>query len=65
MRCDVIAEGIINSAKDIGISIPVVVRLEGTNVEAGKELLNKSKLNIISADNLIEAAQIAVKLSKE
>ena len=51
--------------KDIGISIPVVVRLEGTNVEAGKELLNKSKLNIISADNLIEAAQIAVKLSKE
>jgi len=65
MRCDVIAEGIINTAKDMGILIPVVVRLEGTNVEAGKELLNKSNLNIISADNLIEAAQIAVKLSKE
>ena len=65
MRCDVIAEGIINTAKDMGILIPVVVRLEGTNVEAGKELLNKSNLNIISADNLIDAAQIAVKLSKE
>jgi succinyl-CoA synthetase beta subunit len=49
----------------MGILIPVVVRLEGTNVEAGKELLNKSNLNIISADNLIDAAQIAVKLSKE
>ena len=65
MRCDIIAKGIINSAKDIGFSIPIVVRLEGTNVEAGKKLLNKSNLNIVSADNLIEAAQIAVNLSKE
>jgi succinyl-CoA synthetase beta subunit len=52
MRCDVIAEGIINSAKDVGVSIPIVVRLEGTNVNDGKKLLKESKLNIHSADNL-------------
>tara|TARA_B100000035_G_scaffold315431_1_gene336141 strand:+ start:16662 stop:17828 length:1167 start_codon:yes stop_codon:yes gene_type:complete len=65
MRCDVIAEGIINSAKDVGVSIPIVVRLEGTNVDDGKKLLKESKLNIHSADNLNDAAKIAVTYAKD
>jgi succinyl-CoA synthetase beta subunit len=65
MRCDVIAEGIINSAKDVGVSIPIVVRLEGTNVDDGKKLLKESKLNIHSADNLTDAAKIAVTYAKD
>ena len=65
MRCDVIAQGIINSAKDIGVAIPIVVRLEGTNVDDGKKLLKESNLNIHSADNLIDAAKIAVTYAKD
>ena len=65
MRCDVIAKGIINSAKDVGVSIPIVVRLEGTNVDDGKKLLGESSLNIHSADNLINAAKIAVTYAKD
>ena len=65
MRCDVIAEGIINSAKDIGVSIPIVVRLEGTNVDEGKKLLRESNLNIHSADDLTDAAKIAVRYAKD
>jgi succinyl-CoA synthetase beta subunit len=65
MRCDIIAQGIINAAKDIGISIPVVVRLEGTNVDSGKKLLNESKLNITTADDLTSAAEIAVSFAKD
>ncbi|AKO64172.1 succinyl-CoA synthetase subunit beta [Methylophilales bacterium MBRSG12] len=65
MRCDVIAEGIINSAKDVGVSIPIVVRLEGTNVDDGKKLLKESNLNIHSADNLTDAAKIAVTYAKD
>jgi succinyl-CoA synthetase beta subunit len=61
MRCDIIATGIINAVKDVGITIPVVVRLEGTNVELGKKMLRESGLNIISAENLTDAAQQAVK----
>ena len=49
MRCDVIAEGIVSAVKDVGIQIPIVVRLEGTNVEIGKKILDESKLNITSA----------------
>ena len=64
MRCDIIANGIIEAAKEIGISIPIVVRLEGTNVLEGKEILNNSQLNISSAENLIDAAALAVKLAK-
>ena len=56
MRCDVIAEGVVAAAKNIKIDIPLVVRLAGTNVDEGKEILNKSGLNIISADNLGDAA---------
>ena len=61
MRCDIIAEGIITAVKEIGLSIPVVVRLEGTNVDLGKQMLRMSGLNIISAENLTDAAQQAVK----
>jgi succinyl-CoA synthetase beta subunit len=63
MRCDIIANGIINAVIDVGIKIPIVVRLEGTNVELGKETLNDSKLNIISADSLTDAANKAVEIA--
>ncbi|MBT4922049.1 MAG: ADP-forming succinate--CoA ligase subunit beta [Rickettsiales bacterium] len=56
MRCDVIAEGVIAAAKEVGISIPLVVRLEGTNVDLGKEILAGSDLDIISANDLDDAA---------
>jgi succinyl-CoA synthetase beta subunit len=56
MRCNIIAEGIIAAAKEVGLSIPLVVRLAGTNVELGKELLNNSGLAIIAADDLGDAA---------
>ena len=64
MRCDVIAEGIVSAVKDVGIKIPIVVRLEGTNVEIGKKILKESKLNITSADSLGDAAKQAVIFSK-
>lgn len=60
MRCDIIAEGIITAVKEVGIKIPVVVRLEGTNVELGRKMLSESGLSIISADGLTDAAQQAV-----
>lgn len=60
MRCDVIAEGIIEGAKIAKLNVPLVVRLEGTNVEKGKEILANSGLSIISADNLADAAQKVV-----
>jgi len=60
VRCDLIAEGIIGAVKEVGIDIPVVVRLEGTNAEKGRELLDKSGLKITSATSLTEAAELAV-----
>ena len=60
MRCDIIAEGIINAVKEVGIQIPVIVRLEGTNVELGRKMLQESGLSIISAAGLTDAAQRAV-----
>ena len=60
MKCDVIAQGIINAAKALKLSVPLVVRLEGTNVEAGKKLLAQSGLSLITADDLADAAQKAV-----
>ena len=63
MRCDIIAEGIISAIKEVGVKIPIVVRLEGTNVELGKEILRKSNLNIISADSLTDAAKRSVELT--
>ena len=65
MRCNIIAEGIIAAAKEVGIEVPLVVRLEGTNVELGKEILSKSGLNIISADNLNDAAEKIAKATRE
>jgi len=56
VRCDLIAEGIIKAVQEVGVNVPVVVRLEGTNVEAGKKILSESKLKIISADDLADAA---------
>ena len=60
MRCDIIAEGIITAVKEVGVQVPVVVRLEGTNVELGRQMLRDSGLSIISADGLTDAAQRAV-----
>src|SRR5882724_4926305 len=60
MKCDIIAQGIINAAKTVKLSVPLVVRLEGTNVERGKQLLKKSGVALIAADDLADAAQKAV-----
>ncbi|HEY4199720.1 MAG TPA: ADP-forming succinate--CoA ligase subunit beta [Devosiaceae bacterium] len=57
MRCDVIAEGVIAAVKEVGLKVPLVVRLEGTNVKEGKAILNRSGLDVISADDLDDAAQ--------
>ena len=64
MRCDVIAEGVITAARELGLTMPLVVRLEGTNVEKGKKLLKESGLNIIAADNLADAAEKVVNTVK-
>jgi len=64
MKCDVIAQGIIEAAKTVSINVPVVVRLEGTNVELGKKMLAQSGLNLISADSMSDAAEKVVKASK-
>jgi len=61
MRCDVIAEGVVAAVKDVGLKVPLVVRLEGTNVELGKQIINESGLNVIAADNLADAADKIVK----
>ncbi|MEM1396525.1 MAG: succinate--CoA ligase subunit beta, partial [Pseudomonadota bacterium] len=60
MRCDVIAEGVIAAVKDVGLEVPLVVRLEGTNVEEGKKLLSESGLAITPADDLEDAAEKVV-----
>ena len=60
MRCDVIAEGIVAAVKEVGLSVPLVVRLEGTNVEKGKEIINGSGLDVIAADDLGDAAEKVV-----
>ena len=65
MRCDVVAEGIIAAVKDVGLTLPLVVRLEGTNVELGKKIIRDSGLNVIPADNLDDAAQKVVAAVKK
>jgi succinyl-CoA synthetase beta subunit len=57
MKCDVIAEGVVAAVKEVGLKVPLVVRLEGTNVEKGKQIINESGLNVIAADDLDDAAQ--------
>ncbi|MBI5940416.1 MAG: ADP-forming succinate--CoA ligase subunit beta [Caulobacterales bacterium] len=65
MRCDVIAEGVVAAAREVSLNVPLVVRLEGTNVELGKKILSQSGLPIIAADNLADAALKVVKAVKE
>jgi succinyl-CoA synthetase beta subunit len=65
MRCDVIAEGVVAAAKEVALSVPLVVRLEGTNVDLGKKILAESGLPILSADDLGDAAEKIVKAVKE
>ena len=64
MRCDIIANGVIAAVKEVGLKVPLVVRLEGTNVEEGKALINNSGLDVIAADNLSDAAEKIVKAVK-
>src|SRR2546429_2553060 len=64
MKCDVIAEGVVAAVKEVGLQVPLVVRLEGTNVELGKEIIAKSNLNVTSADDLDDAAQKIVTAGK-
>ena len=65
MRCDVIAEGVIAAVKDVGLEVPLVVRLEGTNVDLGKKIIRDSGLNVIPADDLDDAAQKIVSAVKK
>jgi succinyl-CoA synthetase beta subunit len=60
MKCDVIADGVVTAAKEVRLNVPLVVRLEGTNVEQGKKILAESGLPIIQAENMADAAQKAV-----
>ena len=64
MRCDVLAQGVVDAAKETNLSVPLVVRLAGTNVDLGKEILKKSKLKIISANNLSDAAKKIIEITK-
>lgn len=64
MKCDIIAEGILQAASDVGIKVPLVVRLQGTNVEKGRKILDESGLNIITADGMTEAAEKVVAAAK-
>jgi succinyl-CoA synthetase beta subunit len=64
MKCDVIAEGVVAAVKEVGLKVPLVVRLEGTNVELGKKIISESGLNVLPADNLDDAAQKIVKAVK-
>jgi succinyl-CoA synthetase beta subunit len=61
MRCDVIAEGVVSAVREVGLKVPLVVRLEGTNVELGKKIIKESRLNVLSADDLDDAAQKIVR----
>tara|TARA_B100000686_G_scaffold348536_1_gene439836 strand:- start:2607 stop:2984 length:378 start_codon:yes stop_codon:yes gene_type:complete len=64
MRCDVLAQGVVEAVRERNLSVPLVVRLAGTNVEIGKEILKKSKLKIISAENLSDAAKKIIEITK-
>ncbi|HEY0282839.1 MAG TPA: succinate--CoA ligase subunit beta, partial [Rhizomicrobium sp.] len=65
MKCDIIADGIVAAAKEVNLGVPLVVRLEGTNVEKGKDILARSGLPIVSGNDLADAAQKIVKAVKE
>jgi succinyl-CoA synthetase beta subunit len=61
MRCDIIAEGVVAAVREMGLAVPLVVRLEGTNVELGKQIINESGLNVIAANDLADGAEKIVK----
>jgi succinyl-CoA synthetase beta subunit len=65
MKCDIIAAGVVDAVKEVGLRVPLVVRLEGTNVDQGKDIIAKSNLNVTSADDLDDAAQKIVKAVKK
>src|SRR6185437_1484168 len=65
MRCDVIAEGVVSAAREVNLHVPLVVRLEGTNVELGRKILSQSGLALIAAENFEDAAQKVVAAAKE
>jgi succinyl-CoA synthetase beta subunit len=65
MRCDVVAEGVLAAVNEVGVHVPIVVRLEGTNVKEGKEILKNSSLNIIAANTFAEAAEKVVGATKK
>ncbi|MEI7817212.1 MAG: succinate--CoA ligase subunit beta, partial [Desulfuromonadales bacterium] len=64
MKCDIIAAGVVEAARQVSLNVPLVVRLEGTNVARGKEILAESGLNIVSADGMADAAQKIVQAVK-
>jgi succinyl-CoA synthetase beta subunit len=64
LRCDVLAEGVIAAVKDLGVKVPIVIRMEGTNVEQGKQMLHESGLNFTTADTMSEAAERVVALAR-
>jgi succinyl-CoA synthetase beta subunit len=65
MKCDIIAEGVVSAAKEIGIKIPVVARLEGTNVDLGRAIIKQSGLPIIAATSMADGARRAIKAARE
>jgi succinyl-CoA synthetase beta subunit len=65
MRCDVVAEGVVAAVREVGLTVPLVVRLEGTNVELGKKIIKSSGLNVVSADDLDDAAQKIVRATRK
>ena len=64
MRCDVVAEGVVAAVREVGLGVPLVVRLEGTNVELGKKVIAESGLNVVAADDLDDAAQKIVRATR-
>jgi succinyl-CoA synthetase beta subunit len=64
LRCDVLAQGVIGAVTDLGVRVPIVIRMEGTNVEVGKQMLRDSGLNFTTADSMGEAAERVVALSR-
>jgi succinyl-CoA synthetase beta subunit len=64
MKCDTIAEGVVQAVKEVGLSVPLVVRLEGTNVELGKQIIDESGMNALSASDMKDGAQKIVELTR-
>jgi succinyl-CoA synthetase beta subunit len=63
LRCDILAQGVIAAVKELGVPVPIVIRMEGTNVDEGKRLLKESNMNFTTADSMDEAAQKVVELA--